>query len=362
MKTAVPRGAALLSGFALCAVLAARPAPAADYFASYKLAPATPALDLGIQPLGYPAAVISSVMARDRLLRSALAAAGHPLDLHAFHRGADMLALLGSGRLEAGLLGDMPAILAASVGDIWVVGLVKQSSTSVVASGDSQVHGLAGKRIGYVPASSAHYTLLQGLASAGLGERDVALVPLAAADMPEALARREIDAFAAWEPAPSLALSGKARNRVVFRGLSTDYFVIGRAFEQRAPDAARLLVAGFVRALEWLRRSQKNAESAARWAQADGAAFSGRAPALAVARIVEITRRDLLDVPSAPVIAFDPGGPTLLKNEFEFLRRLGKLPPGGRWNQVAAAFSYDGLARVLSEPRKFEIRVFDYDQ
>jgi ABC-type nitrate/sulfonate/bicarbonate transport system substrate-binding protein len=362
MKTTVPGSAALLSGFALCAVLAWRPALAYDYFASSKPGPATAALDVGIQPLGYPAGVISSVMARDRLLRSALAAAGHPLDLHPFRRGADMLALLGSGHLEAGLLGDMPAILAASVGNIWVVGLVKQSSTAVVASGAPQVHGLAGKRIGYVPASSAHYTLLQGLASAGLGERDVALVPLAADEMAAALARRDIDAFAAWEPAPSLALSGNARNRVVFRGLSTDYFVIGRAFERRAPEAARLLVAGFVRAIEWMRRSQKNAESAARWALADGAAFSGRAPALSAARIAEITRRDLLDVPSAPVIAFEPGGPTLLKNEFEFLHRLRKLPPDGSWNQVAAAFSYDGLARVLSEPRKFETRVFDYDQ
>jgi len=336
--------------------------PAPEYFERYALVPGSPQLDLGSQPLGYPSGVISAVMRHDRVLRAALAAAGHPLAIHPFRRGADMLELLGSDRLQAGLLGDMPTILSASLGHVWVVGLVKQSNTAVVAAGAAQVRGLAGKRIGYVPASSAHYVLLQGLASAGMGERDVALVALAADLMPGALARGEIDAFAAWEPAPALALAGNARNQIVFRGLSTDYFVIGRAFEQRAPEAARALVAGFARAVEWLRGPQRNIEKAARWTRADGAAFSSEAAAATPAQIVAIMRRDLLNVPSAPAMPAELSDPATLKNEFDFLRQVGKLPAEARWSQVAAAFGYDGLARVLSEPRRYALRVFDYDE
>lgn len=345
-----------------CLSGAAAAAPPAPYYQRYALAPGSVQLDLGSQPLGYPSGVISAVMRHDRVLRAALAAAGQPLAIHPFRRGADMLELLGEDRLQAGLLGDMPTIHAASLGHVWVVGLVKQSTSAVVASGAAQVRALGGKRIGYVPASSAHYILLQGLASAGMGERDVVLVPLAADLMPGALARGEIDAFAAWEPAPSLALAGNARNRIVFRGLSTDYFVIGRAFERRAPEAARALVAGFARAVEWLRGPQRNADKAARWARADGAAFSSEAGAPTPAQIVAITRRDLLNVPSAPAMPAELSDPATLKNEFDFLRQLGKLPGEARWNQVAAAFGYDGLARVLSEPRRYALRVFDYDE
>ncbi len=212
---------------------------AEEYFDRYGLAPASPAVDLGVQPLGYPSGVISAVMRRDRILKKALADSRQPLKTHPFRRGADMVALLAERRLEAGLLGDMPTILAAAGGNVWIAGLVKQTSTAIVTKGDTQARGLAGKRIGYVEASSAHHTLLQGLASAGLDETRVKLVALRIDDMPDALERGDIDAFAAWEPAPSIALKNSNKNHIVFRGLSTDYFVIERDFEsaRRRPRA-----------------------------------------------------------------------------------------------------------------------------
>lgn len=336
------------------------PSGAEEYFDRYGLSPASPAVDLGVQPLGYPSGVISAVMRRDRILQKTLADSKQALRTHPFRRGADMVALLAGRRLEAGLLGDMPTILAASTGNVWVVGLVKQTSTAIVAKGDVQVRGLAGKRIGYVETSSAHHTLLQGLASAGLGESQVKLASLRIDAMPDALERGDIDAFAAWEPAPSIALGNSDKNHIVFRGLSTDYFVIERDFAQRSPQAALQLVAGFLRAIEWMRRSQRNVDQAARWTLADGAAFSGKPVSLPVAQIAAITHREILDIPSAPTVLSSPGAPPL-KNEFQFLTRLGKLPAGGKWENVEAAFGYDGLARVMAEARAFQTRSFDYE-
>ena len=361
MQTKYRPLAALVLLAAWLLVMPCRTARADDYFDRYGLVPSSPALDLGAQPLGYPSGVISSVMRRDRQLQSSLAAMGHPLKVHAFRRGADMVGLLADQRLEAGLLGDMPTLLAAATGGVWIVGLVKQTSTAIVSATGGHVRELAGKRIAYVPLSSAHSTLLQGLASAGLVEADVKLLTMGVDDMPAALARGEIDAFAAWEPAPSLALAGSEKSRIVFRGLSADYFAIDRAFEKRAPEAARALTAGFVRAIEWMRRSQKNVEIAAQWVMADSEAFTGKAPAATVAQIVAITRRDILNVPSAPAIGLMPGTPPPLKSEFAFLRQLGKLPVQTKWEHVEAALAYDGLNRVLSDPRRFATRVFDYE-
>jgi len=335
-------------------------ATAQAYFDRYGLVADSSAVDLGIQPLGYPSGVISAVMQHDRILKSALAQSGQPLKTHPFRRGADMVALLADHRLEAGLLGDMPTILAAATANVWVVGLVKQTSTAIVAKGDTQVRGLAGKRIGYVEASSAHHTLLQALASAGLSESRVKLVALGVDEMPEALARGDIDAFAAWEPAPSIALGQSDKVRIVSRGLSTDYFVIEQHFEKQSPEAARHLVAGFVRAIEWMRRSQRNVEKATVWAMADAQALSGKVGSLSVAQIVSITQREILNIPSAPAILKSPGAPPL-KQEFLFLTSLGKMPPGGTWDNVETAFTYDGLAKVMADPRKFQLATFDYE-
>lgn len=333
---------------------------AEEYFNRYGLSPASPALDLGVQPLGVPSGVISSVMRRDRILKKALDDARQPLQAHPFLRGADMVALLADRRLEAGLLGDMPTILSTSTGNTWVVGLVKQTSTAIVAKGDLQVSGLAGKRVAYVPTSSAHHTLLQALASAGLNESRVKLVAMRVDEMPNALERGEIDAFAAWEPAPSTALANSDRNRIVFRGLSSDYFVVERDFEKHQPEAARLLTAGFYRAIEWMRRSQGNIDKAARWVIADAEALSGKPVSLSMAQISSITRREILNIPSAPAIPANPVVPPL-KNEFQFLATQGKLPPDAKQENVEAAFRYDGLARVLADPKKYRLRTFDYE-
>jgi len=354
------RFAPLTAFFVLLVALATQRSLAQEYFDQYGLVTRSAALDLGGQPLGYPSGVISAVMQRDRILQASLVKAGHPLKAHAFKRGADMVGLLGDHRLEAGLLGDMPTILVACAGQVVIVGLVKQTTTSIVASGATQVLGLKGKRIGYIPVSSAHSTLLRGLASAGLTETDVTLVPLGVDAMPGALARGEIDAFSAWEPALSLALTQNEKNRVVYRGLSSDYFVIERDFERRSPEAARQLVAGFVRAIEWMRLSQKNLETAARWVLSDGLVLTGQAAPTPLTQIMAITRRDILNVPSAPVILHNPGAAHPLKNEYQFLVEQGKVPPTAQWDAVARAFQYDGLTRVLADAKAYKLRVFDY--
>jgi ABC-type taurine transport system substrate-binding protein len=253
----------------------------------------------------------------------------------------------------------MPTIISAATGATVIVGLVKQSSTALVAQGDWQVQALAGKRIAYVDASSAHHTLLQGLAAAGLVESDVRLVKMRIDEMAPALARGEIDAFAGWEPAPSVALAASDRNRIVFRGLSTDYFVINRAFAERSPAAARLIVAGYLRAINWLRFSQRNVERAAVWTQSDGELLSGSKAAIGIAQIIAITRRDILDVPGAPAIIRQPGQQPL-QREFEFLARLGKLPPGASLSNLQAAFTYDGLGEVNKSLRVYRVRDFNY--
>ncbi|MBC7405579.1 MAG: ABC transporter substrate-binding protein [Cytophaga sp.] len=130
---------------------------------------------------------------------------------------------------------------------------------------------IAGKRIGYINASSAHYTLLQGLASAGIAESQVKLILLDISDMPDALARGGIDEFSAWETTPTILHDENDQNHIVFRDVSTDYFIIEQNFVKISPHTALQLLAAFVRVIDWMRRSRHNTEKAFVWTRKDAA-------------------------------------------------------------------------------------------
>lgn len=350
--------AAFLIGGAL--LLGGAPLRAADYYDHYDLAPRAQGVDLGLQPIGYPAAMIGAVMRRDQIMGERLAKLGQPFNAYAFRRGPDIVKFLGKGRLEGGLLGDMPTIAAAVQDDIDIVGIAKLTTTSVVARGQELMERLAGKRIGYVEGSSAHHALLQALNSVSLSEKQVTLVAMGVDEMPDALEKGLIDAFSAWEPAPSIALARTPNHRIIFRSQSVDYFVLSRSFTKAHPEAAHEVVAGYVRALEWMRHSRRNTEQAARWAMADGEVLTGRPAQLTIPQAVAIARREILEIPSAPAIPPAAGKEPLLASEFRFLRRLGKIPEDAAWSKVESALTYPGLQEVLSDRIRYRITTFDY--
>lgn len=346
----------------LCSALFACSIEAEEYYDRYDLTPRSNSFDIGVQPLGYPTGMVGAVMRRDRLMRQQLEKLQQPFNAFAFRRGPDIVKFLGKGRLEGGLMGDMPTIVAASQGEIVIVGIVKLTSSAVVSRENGLLERLAGKRVGYVEGSSAHHTLLQGLGSVGLSEKDVTLIAMGVDDMPEALEQGKIDAFAAWEPAPSVAMANNRTNRIIFRGQSTDYFVMSRDYVRQHPEAAREVIAGFVRALQWMRRSRQNIELAATWTMADGEALTGKAPRVTIAQAIEITRREILDIPSAPAIPPASGTDQTLASEFRFLRRHGKIPDNTPWERVSTAFQYDGLREVMREKNRYRLTTFDYER
>lgn len=317
-------------------------------------------LYFGVQPLGYPTAMLGAVLRRDRILDRELQSIGLYLVAAPFRKGSDIVEVFGGNRVSVALLGDMPAIRILAQAGGTVIGLAKQTHSSVVARNINLLADLRGRRIGYLEGSSAHHTLLQGLTAAGITEQDVTLLPVEINDMPDALEAGRIDAFAAWEPAPTIAASRNPANRVIFRGPSSDYLIMDRDFAGKFPAAPLALAAAQVRAIRWMRSRTEYVEQAARWAQADGAAFIGSKPPITVAQAVTIARRELLDIPSAPLLPPLPGDRQRLREEFDFLLRLGKLGAGVDYERVRSALQFQGIQQVQSDPRRYRLDTFDY--
>lgn len=337
-------------------------AHAQEYFERYDISSQPGVVDMGVQPMAYPLAFVSSTMLRDKLLRQDLQRLGVVLRAHPFRKGNDMLALFGGGKLEWAFLGDMPTVNALVRTPTVIVGLGKRNFSSVVSRTASQIEALRGKRIAYSPGSSSHLVLMRGLKSSGMAETDVQLVAMEPAQMTDALESGAVDAFSAWEPTPSIAMQRNAANRAIYRGMSTDWVVATEPFTRQHADVAMAMTAAYVRAVVWMRAAHANLERAASWVLSDGEAFTGQPRVLTVAKVMEIARKDLLDVPGAPAVPARIDGVPPLNREFAFLQELGRLPSGATTQQVTAALRYDGLQRVQSAPQKYRIHQPAYDQ
>ncbi len=340
----------------------ALPAQAAEYYDSYDLAPRADTVDLGVQPNAWPLAFISAVMQRDKLLTAELKQKGIGLRTFSFKKGNDIYKLVGNGKLEMAFVGDMPTVNAIVTTPTVVIGLGKRNFSSVVAKGVSRLDELRGKKIGYSAGSSSHLVLLRGLEAAKMKEQDVELVTLEPAQMADALEAGTVAAYSAWEPTPSISLERNPANKAIYRGMSTDWLVFSREFAEKQPAVAMTLIASYVRAINWMRKENKNLEQAADWVLADSQTFTGQPHKLGKAKAMDIARKDLLTVPGAPAIPSLVDGAPPLSRELAFLKSQGRLPSTVDEAILRQAFSYDGLKKVQADPKRYRLYQFDYER
>lgn len=312
-------------------------------------------------PMAVPVATLGETLKRDRLLERELERLGCRIEFRTMAKGADAIPLLRSRQIDAVMFSDMPAIEAASRGDMLIAGTVKRSYSSVLARSNVVLEQLAGKKVGNVPGSTSHYALLQALASVRLSEREVTLVPMELQKMPEALAQGRIDAFAAWEPTPTMAKKKyPGQFCTIYRQVSLSFFALSGELLSVNRPAADALCAGLIRAVRWLKKGN-NLNTASRWTVQGMTAFSGRTAEVTAADIAAITRSDLLEVPAAPLIsAADRGDKSTLLREFDFLKSIGRIPGDASREGFRSSIRPDLLESVLGRRARFRLTTFDY--
>lgn len=332
-------------------------------YSTYKFSSDTKVIDFAIPPVAIPAGVLSETIKRDRILQQALHKTGIELRFHPFQKGKDANYFMRRGDVEAAIFADIPALTQAATSDAKVVAVAKQGFSSIVTNGHKQIGDLKGKRIGNAPGSTSHYALLRTLASAGLKESDVKLVPMDVGDMPGALAGGKIDAFAAWEPTPAIALGNSHDAVVINRFISMSFLYFSKSFIDRNPEAARQIVAALVRAITWLKQDQRNLLAATRWTMDANKALTGKEVPLSLEQAAALTTSDILSIPSSSVIpAADLQKQGYLFKAFEFLKANDMLPATTGWEKTRANFDNRILSEVLAKPARYGNKKFDYSR
>ncbi|MDR1614492.1 MAG: aliphatic sulfonate ABC transporter substrate-binding protein [Campylobacteraceae bacterium] len=172
------------------------------------------------------------------------------------------------GSLDLGIMADLPAIIAKSVGlDIVIFANfgIGEKALALIVPVDSpikEVKDIKGKKIAYGKGTYAQHLLALLLNNNGLKFSDITEVNLAAGDIPAALERGDIDGTVIWEQYISqLTVPGKAR--VVADGtgikLGNSISYVKRDFAKAHPEVLIAYIKAVQRGAEYINNNNEDA-------------------------------------------------------------------------------------------------------
>jgi len=318
---------------------------------------------VGTQPLYAPTGMLTETMQRDLVLKEELLKLGLKIIFYPFMKGADVNAELIPGHLQAGIGGDMPALTAAATTNIVIPMRVQSDLSWLVTRTPVLLKDLKGTRIACAMGSNAHFMLLSLLSSKELSVDDVELVPMDVEHMIEALKNRNVSAFAAWEPTPTIARE-KYGFVTRFGGPSSGYLYFRKDFADKHPAALRQIVASVARAGLWLRDgSAENRITASAWAIEDAEMLMGAKLPLLPQEFASIGFQDIQGSAGVGSFAIPPASLSKkgrFRKEYAFLKEFGALPEKSRWEDLQASFDATILSEILGSPKEYRLSEFRY--
>lgn len=199
--------------------------------------------------------------------------------------GVEISNALASNTVDVGLFGTFPFLTAVArgvpvmlIGHTWNNALKNPQSEvlSVIARPgagvpEGDLAKLKGKKIGVTRGAGGEPYIVGLLKQVGLTPDDVTLVNTAPASMATALANKDADVIASWEPWPSAALTKvPGAYKVIYGGCQSCYdagvLVTTKAAIADKPKALELFVLGYAQGQAWTRANRDEAAKiSTRW-------------------------------------------------------------------------------------------------
>lgn len=176
------------------------------------------------------------------------AATGWTIEWRTFGSGTEVIAAMASGDVQVAELGSSPLAIGASQGVDYQLFMIAQglgTAESLIAKADSgitKLEDVKGKRIAVPVGSTAHYSLMGGLAHAGIAETEVTIINLASDQIAAAWDSGQVDAAFIWEPVQNQILQTGTfilgADQTAEWGYPTfDGWVVNKAFAEANADA-----------------------------------------------------------------------------------------------------------------------------
>lgn len=316
---------------------------------------------LGSQPLGVLLSVVPEIMKRDKILIAALKSLQLELRVLPFYSGPDINHFMTKGKVDISMAGDFPTLTIASTSNVELVAIVKRDKASVVSHNKyTTLRDLKNKRIGFPVGTSSHLGLLVALEVSDLEESHVKLVPMKINELTSALIDSKIDAFAAWEPVPTLTIAKNKNFKRISEFLNTDFLYWTGEFAKKQPEAACYILAAYLRALNWLNVSESHINQGAEWSILSTELFLGGRSKLSRVQFKQQIRKNLKLIGSAAIPMTEFADNNYFSRAFILLLEKGLLPKGSSWKRVQNNIRPNLIYKILAEPEKYKTDVFNY--
>lgn len=330
-------------------------------YQSYDFGERSKVIVLGSQPLGVLHSVVPEVMKRDRILENALKSYDLELRVLPFYNGPDINYFMTQGKVDIAMAGDFPTLTMASTNNVELVAIVKRDRASVVTSNRyTTLREFNNKRIGFPAGTSSHLGLLVVLEANGLKESDVKMVPMKIEELSSALVNSRIDAFAAWEPIPATVIAHNKNFKRVSEFLNTDFIYWTEHFAQDHPEAARHLLAAYLRALNWLSSNETHLNQGATWSIAGTNVFLKENVKLSLIQFKQQIRKNLKLIGSGAIPANEFAENSYFARAFVLLKKKGLMSQGSTWQRVENSIRPNLIYEILIDQDTYQTHVFNY--
>jgi sulfonate transport system substrate-binding protein len=182
-----------------------------------------------------------------------------------FPAGPQLLEALNAGSLDIGSTGDTPPIFAQAAGTPLVyVSVISGSGagSAVLVPEDSPLQSpadLAGKKVAFQKASSAHLLTVRSLETFGLTYEDIEPIFLAPSEARAAFESGSIDAWVIWDPFRAAAIE-ELGARALVEGQdvspSNAFIEASSSFVEQYPETLRTLLAAVSEWHDWIYDNQ----------------------------------------------------------------------------------------------------------
>jgi sulfonate transport system substrate-binding protein len=188
------------------------------------------AADKKVITIGYPKAGPLIVLSKLGRLEKRLASSATSVNWREFTSGVQALEAMAAQAIDFAMTGDSPIIFAQANGTPLRYVAYEPSapeSQGILVLKESPIarfEDLRGKRIAVQRGSNCHFLAVAALKRAGLKPSDVEFAYMTAPDGRAALAGRNVDAYAIWDPLMTATIAGGARLLINGNGLSNNRF------------------------------------------------------------------------------------------------------------------------------------------
>jgi sulfonate transport system substrate-binding protein len=201
-----------------------------------------------------------SIVRMQRSIEERLKPLGVTVRWNQFATGPQLLEALNAGRLDFGHAGEAPPVNAQAAGaSLLYVGSQppNPAGEAILVLPDSpirQIADLAGKRVAFNKGSNVHYFVVKALEKAGLDYADIQPVFLPPADARAAFERKNVDAWAIWDPFFAAAQHATDA-RILTDGqdivANREFFLSSQHFAQTHPDRLEIILDVIAETAEW---------------------------------------------------------------------------------------------------------------